>query len=151
MRLRAELSTRERRIHELLSSAGAWESVTDLALAHDSHQEAMESAEAAFLAERRGAIQEAWQLYCRAFRKESEAATALASHVEVEPTRSVLYRSAASLALKCGERAAASHLAAEGLAGQPPEEIADELRSVLSEANSRIMSLSPDEWLAEPA
>ena len=106
--------------------------MTPLEAAHEAHQQAMELAEAAFLAERRGG-QDAKAIYRQAFLKEREAAIALASSVDVEPTRSVFYRSAATLALRCGELHAAERLAAQGLAGEPPEEIADELRTVMEE------------------
>lgn len=105
--------------------------------AHDIHQEAMTPAEEAFLAERRGDHLEAKRLHRLSFLKEEGAAYLLKSSREVEPTRSVLFRSAASLALRCGETCAAERLAAEGLAGNPPEEIADELQAVRAAARER--------------
>lgn len=60
---------------------------------------------------------------------ESEAARAC--DLDFEPTRSILYRSAASLALKCEKLQEAEKLIAGGLLGNPPDEIADELRDLL--------------------
>ena len=49
----------------------------------------------------------------------------------VEPTQPVPFRSAATLALDCGELCEAERLLAAALSGDPPAEIADELRDVL--------------------
>jgi hypothetical protein len=54
--------------------------------------------------------------------------------LDYEPTRSVLFRSAATLALRCGELREAEKLASIGLSGHPPDEIADELREVWDRA-----------------
>jgi hypothetical protein len=67
------------------------------------HQRAMDLAEAAAVACLRGAIEQAVQLTRQAFEQEVQAATLVASNLEAEPTRSVLHRSAASLAIECGE------------------------------------------------
>lgn len=48
-----------------------------------------------------------------------------------EPTRSVFYRSAASLALQCEEFRETERLIATALSGNPPNEIAEELRDLL--------------------
>jgi hypothetical protein len=75
----------------------------------------------------------------------------LEHHLELEPTRSVLYRSAASLALDCSEFAEAERLIASGLAGYPPSEIAEELRDLYERVTfyrhlaPRGISLSIDE------
>ncbi len=45
-------------------------------------------------------------------------------------TRSVLYRSAASLAMQCGEFAQAEQLIDAGLQEEPPDESAEELRDL---------------------
>jgi hypothetical protein len=55
-----------------------------------------------------------------------------AEQSQTEPTRSVLHRSAATLALDCGEYREAERLVATALAGNPPEPIANELRDVLA-------------------
>jgi hypothetical protein len=109
--------------------------MTPLEAAHEIHQRAMELAESAFLSERRGDHEEARKAYYSAFQEERAAASALAQSFDIEPTRSVFYRSAATLALRCGEIVAAERLAAQGLAGDAPREIADELRDLLEEVS----------------
>ena len=53
----------------------------------------------------------------------------------VEPTFSVLHRSAATLALDCNQLRRAEKLVATALAHEPPPEIADELRDLLEQVN----------------
>ena len=50
----------------------------------------------------------------------------------LEPTRSVLYRSAASLAVDCQDYAEARRLIDKGLSGEPPEDIRQELLDLLT-------------------
>lgn len=50
-----------------------------------------------------------------------------------QPTRSVLYRSAGSIALQCGKKKQAKKLLREGLKRNPPPEIADEIKELLKE------------------
>lgn len=78
---------------------------------------------------------EAKALYARAMASESAAAAHLESAYDIEPTRSILYRSAASLALQCEEYREAERLIARGLSGEPPSEIAEELRNLLERAH----------------
>ena len=99
------------------------------------HQQAMDLAEVAFTAKLRGDIEQANQLNWQAFEKEAKAAALLASNLEAEPTRSVLYRSAASLAVDCGEMQTAERLIATALAGNPPQEIAEELKDLFIQIN----------------
>jgi hypothetical protein len=51
----------------------------------------------------------------------------------LEPTHSVLHRSAAVLALECSELREAERLIGRALAGNPPVDIANELRDLLLE------------------
>jgi hypothetical protein len=81
------------------------------------HQKAMDLAEAAAVARLRGAIEQAVQLTRQAFEQEFQAAILVASNLDAEPTRSVLQRSAASLAIECGELQAAERLIATALSG----------------------------------
>lgn len=101
----------------------------------DMHQQAMELAEQAFVARRHDDLTVAHSLAHRAYLLERQAA----EQAQTEPTRSVLHRSAATLALHCGEYRAAEQLVAAALTGNPPEPIAIELREVL-EAVHRTMS-----------
>lgn len=91
------------------------------------HQQAMELAEQAFAARRQSDLTAARSLARQAYQLEQQAA-ALS---QTEPTRSVLHRSAATLALDCGEYREAERLIAAALAGSPPPAIANELREVL--------------------
>ena len=99
------------------------------------HQQAMDLAEAAAVARLRGAIEQAAQLTRQAFEQETQAANLIASVLDAEPTRSVLHRSAASLASECGELRAAERLIATALSGNPPPEIAEELKDLFIQIN----------------
>jgi hypothetical protein len=102
------------------------------------HGEAMLLADDGAAAQRKGDREAARVAYHAAMTKEAEAAR-ICNCAGAEPSRSVLYRSAANLALECGEHREAERLAAEGLAGTPPEQIAEELRSVLERAQAEIV------------
>lgn len=91
----------------------------------------MELAERAFQANIQGDVATAEILLRKAFESERTAAEATAKLPNSEPTRSVLLRSAASLALDCSEYRDAEQLIAIGLAGNPPAEICEELRDLL--------------------
>jgi hypothetical protein len=99
------------------------------------HQQAMDLAEAAAVARLRGAIEQATQLTRQAFELETQAANLIAGVLDAEPTRSVLHRSAASLAIECGELRAAERLIATALSGSPPPEIAEELKDLFIQIN----------------
>jgi hypothetical protein len=98
------------------------------------HEEAMNLAESAFIAKLKGNAKQAFELSLEAFEKETKAAN-LVPVLESEPTRSILFRSAAALALDCNKLPEAEKLAASGLAGNPPEEIANELREIFEKVN----------------
>ncbi|MEX0272339.1 hypothetical protein AB3R30_24800 [Leptolyngbyaceae cyanobacterium UHCC 1019] len=101
------------------------------------HQEAMELVDRAVLARQQGNAAEVANEVAKfaraAFQKEREAADAVANHLDLEPTRSVLHRSAAVLALECTEVREAERLIGRALAGNPPDDIANELRDLLIE------------------
>ncbi|MFM9965785.1 MAG: hypothetical protein ACKV2Q_31780 [Planctomycetaceae bacterium] len=108
------------------------------------YREAMDFADRAEAAQRRKAHEEAAQLFRQAFDCERAAAVLFVNDFDAEPTRSVLLRSAASLALECREYREAERLIAAALWGNPPVELYDELRSLLVELDSRIaISKSP--------
>jgi hypothetical protein len=67
------------------------------------HDQAMELAEAALFAKRRHDSQTFLQLTRQAYELEYQAADLLQAADAPEPTRSVIHRSAATLALECGE------------------------------------------------
>ena len=99
------------------------------------HQEAMDLAESALTTKLRGDLAQADQLLRQAFEKEAEAAALIAHDLNAEPTRSVLHRSAASLAIDCGEFRAAERLIMTALTGNPPQETAEELKDLFIQIN----------------
>ena len=99
------------------------------------HDQAMDTAERAAIAKLHQNAQ--WrELFRQAFTLEREAALTFVNDYNFEPSRSVLYRSAAALALECSEWRAAEQLIAAALAGSPPDEIAEELRDLLQQVYS---------------
>lgn len=95
------------------------------------HDKAMDFAGRAFHSNIHGHYATADELFQEAFQLEKQAAELVAPDIRAEPTRSVLLRSAASLALDCREFREAERLIAIGLAGDPPEEMCEELRDLL--------------------
>jgi hypothetical protein len=94
------------------------------------HRKAMLLAQDAHVAQFNGNNTAALPLFSAAFDLEREAALDLADDLAKEPTRSVLFRSAASLAMNCGRFEEGQAMVKMGLAGNPPHEIAEELREV---------------------
>jgi hypothetical protein len=92
------------------------------------HEAAMDLADQAFLAKNPSRSRE---LFRSALEKEREAAEVWAKISGQEPTRSVLYRSAAALAVDCEEYGEAELLIKRGLTGNPPDDIAEELKELL--------------------
>jgi hypothetical protein len=105
--------------------------MTKVAQINSLHDEAMKLAGQAFHADLHGDFSAAEEFFRKAFDLEQRAALLLADDTGSEPTRSVLLRSAASLAVDCREFREAERLVAIGLSGNPPHEIADELRDLL--------------------
>lgn len=112
------------------------------------HRRAMELADEGDAARRAGDEKSARASLASALELERQAASMAAQ----EPSRSVLLRSAASLALELGEHRDAERLVATALAGDPPAEIAEELRDILEQVyfsrhlNLRGMELAQDEF-----
>lgn len=104
--------------------------MTFIPTVNELHAQAMELADFGFLARRDGDVEKASTYFRQAFEYEQAAAN-LVAYTAIEPTRSVLHRSAATLAMDCGEFRAAERLIATALTGDPPEEIAHELRELL--------------------
>jgi hypothetical protein len=99
------------------------------------HQQAMDCAENAALAKLRGDLTVSQTYLTQALQSETQAAALLANQWTAEPSRSVLHRSAASLALQCGQLEAAEQLIVTALMGNPPPEIAEELRDLFVQIN----------------
>lgn len=102
------------------------------------HNDAMQAAEQAVVARQDGDLRRANELFQQALAFEREAAYLLLDERDKEPSRSVLFRSAASLALDCGKWIEAGRLALDGLDGKPPEQIAEELREILGHVMKRL-------------
>jgi hypothetical protein len=95
------------------------------------HREAMEQTDLALAARRQGDEATASSHFRRAYELELEAASSFANRPSDEPTRSILYRSAATLALDCNLIAEAEKLICTALVGNPPDAVAEELRDLL--------------------
>src|SRR5262245_10084925 len=94
------------------------------------HEKAMEYADLAFIAKWQGDNAAALPNFEKACELEAQAAH-LMMDTKIEPTRSVLHRSAASLAYHCGRYREAEKLIGIALAGEPPAEILKELRELM--------------------
>ncbi len=101
------------------------------------HQRAMDLAEQADLAKLHAQIDRVQPLLKQALKLEVEAAELVAGDISAEPSRSVLHRSAASLAVECGELQLAEKLIARALAGTPPADIKEELKDLFMQINLR--------------
>ena len=95
------------------------------------HHKAMRLADQATDLRRRGEGPEADARLRQALEHERRAAELAAPDLALEPTRSVLLRSAATLAWQCGEYREAERLITTALSGRPPETDAEELRDLL--------------------
>ena len=115
------------------------------------HDNAMAFAEKAAIAKLRGDLGQANVLLRQAYEDELKAAKLMIDDLSLEPTRSILLRSAASLAIDCNELPEAERLIATGLSGYPPTNIADELRDLFERVNFqrhldlRGITLEPEE------
>jgi hypothetical protein len=93
----------------------------------------MEQTDPAHVARQQGDEALARRYLRNAYELEAQAAAAFASRLDAEPARSVLLRSAATLALNAELLPAAEKLICTALSCNPPEEIADELRDLLEQ------------------
>ncbi len=95
------------------------------------HRKSMEYADEAYIAQLEG-DREQYLHYTRLALEKEVAAADLMVDEDIEPTRSVLHRSAATLAWRCQEYDRAKRLAYRALAGNPPSDIDWELNDLLS-------------------
>ncbi len=102
----------------------------------DIHRKAMSYTDYAAIARRYNDLEIQGELLYRAFELERQAAEMLADRFDDQLTRSVMYRSAASLAMQCGEYSEAERLISVGLEGTPPSSIAQELRDLKKEVGN---------------
>ena len=92
------------------------------------HIEAMQKSQLADIAIFENREQDAMSLWKESFELEKQAAMLLMNKYDKEPTRSILFKSAAYLALKVGLKREAEFLACRGLEGSPSEYVAKELK-----------------------
>ncbi len=95
------------------------------------HRQAMEVADLAHEARRRGDSETERAKFQEAFLLERQAAEQSCEQPNAEPSRSILFRSAATLAVSAGLLVDAEKAIRQGLEGDPPFEIARELRELL--------------------
>ena len=107
----------------------------------DFHKRAMELFDSALLLARQGGeLDRSLELLKEALKIEMVAADSVVSAYHLEPTRSVLYRSAASIALRINDLRTAKRYVEEGLRGTAPPEIREEL----IELNEQILTLEAE-------
>jgi hypothetical protein len=99
------------------------------------HNQAMDLAEKAVLLRRNKKNGESIEAFNAAYSLEMRAAMQIWDKYDFEPSRSIMFRSAASLALNAGLFRDAEKMVAVGLSGNPPEPIADELRDLYENIN----------------
>lgn len=109
----------------------------------------MENAQQALVAKEKGDNILASKLYIKAFEIEKEVALSLENDINNEPTRSVIFRSAASLANICELSDDAEELINKGLSGNPPKNIEGELRVLLREVNKNSFKIYVDKSLKQ--
>ncbi len=102
------------------------------------HREASVFMQKAFVAQGYGDEKAAHKLFEKAFEFEKQAALLLINDFDNEPTRSVLFRSAGSLAMNCKKYREAEKLIAQGLIGEPPKRIMHQLRALSLEINKHL-------------
>ena len=96
----------------------------------DLHDMAMEFSDCAEIAKRQRRAAVALAYAHHALDYERRAVALVPNSEASEPTRSILYLSAASLAYQAGENAAAEQLIAEGLAGWPSPRVREDLENL---------------------
>lgn len=114
----------------------------------DLHEKAMEYMDLAFIERRKGNKAKAREIFHKSFEFEKAAAKLLESDFDFEPTRSVLYRSAATLAIDCGEVEEAKKLIEAGLSSNAPSEISSELKELLDAIEKNDLTYTDSSILA---
>lgn len=102
------------------------------------HEKAMAAFQEALVSRHLGREDEALTHYERALELERAAAMCFVDEGGSEPTRSILFRSAATLAMDCGKYAEARELIRFALSGSPPSEILIELKQMDEEALTKL-------------
>jgi hypothetical protein len=115
----------------------------------DFHDKAMAMVDEAREAERAGNQERRIESLRAAYRLEKQAANLLDPIADSEPTRSVLFRSASSLAFQAEDYHEACNLAFDGLNGNCPEDLAAELLEVANDAKFRLQLIAQDLRIVE--
>ena len=110
------------------------QSITERSVA-ELHQTAMELYDLANKIDQDSGSDAAIETFREAMLHEAEAARRLAPRLEFEPTRSVVLRSAATMAFRCREYREAERLVNIALSGNPHPEVAHELRNLFDQIN----------------
>ena len=113
------------------------------------HNKAMEVAFFADQERRRGNEKQAAELFKQALDLELKALDEITE--PVEPTYSIMHRSAGWLALDCNKPRLAEQLACKALVGDPHPKIAEELRDLLAETYARMHGKPKDAAMSETA
>ncbi|MEL6944688.1 MAG: hypothetical protein AAFO82_18685, partial [Bacteroidota bacterium] len=95
------------------------------------HEQAMLLAEEAFLAKRSKDTANSIDLYKKAYHLEEQAALLMITDYSIEPTRSVLFKGAANLAINAEKYQEAERMIRFALLGNPPSPIEQELYALL--------------------
>jgi|GEM_PF-1908326 len=101
------------------------------------HRQSAIFAQEAWLAKDNGQQDRSLELYSKAYALEKEVASAYVDLKDMEPTRSILLKSAAVLAKECGLFREAEQWLSHALAGNPPDEVAKELRTLFKSINKK--------------
>jgi len=97
----------------------------------------MQQADLGNEARREGKTEGARQHFEEAYRLERAAAEQLFTRPDAEPSRSILFRSAATLAIQAHRFAEAEQMVCMALVASPPTKIAEELRDLFDQINFR--------------
>lgn len=112
----------------------------------DLHRKAMKLAQEGFLIIDKNP-ERAISYFKEALALEGEVATSYSGQNGKEPARSVLFRSAASLAKLSNDYSQLNYLAKAGLAGNPPKEVFDELLSLLMNKDQSQFCFSENDFI----
>jgi len=113
----------------------------------------MDIAEQAFMLRQQGELEPSKQLFRSALVLEREAAEMLPATRDSEPSRSILFRSSASMAFNAGDYVTAERLVGNGLAGFPPLDVRAELQDLYEDINFmrhleiKGLELDESQWL----
>ena len=78
-------------------------------------------------------------MYAEAFEYEQKAAMFFLNMLENEPTRAILFRSAASLAIQCHKFSEAERLIDIGLSGNPTKIMTEELKELQTQVRTHLL------------